>query len=125
MGIVSADPRLPARSVTPGGGAKESLEHHVVRCPAGGARAYMHAGLIATLQKVLKEAGVPTSATLTEARGMRGGQDRTRPGDIVVLDFHAHGRHLLMDGVVTSVYRNTRQRETGDIPGFAAKLLRT
>ncbi len=54
---------------------------------------------------------------------MRGGQDRTRPGDIVVLDYHALGRHLLLDGVVTSVYRNTRQRETGDIPGFAAKLV--
>ncbi len=81
----------------------------------------MHAGLIATLQRILKEGGVPSSATLTEARGMRGGQDRSRPGDIVVLDFHAPGRHLLLDGVVTSVYRNTRQRETANIPGYAAK----
>jgi len=105
------------------GGAKESLEQHAVRCPAGGARAFMHAGLITTLQKVLKEAGVPTTATLTEARGLRGRQDRTRPGDIVVLDYHAPGRHLLLDGVVTTVYRNTRQRETGDIPGYAAKLV--
>ena len=47
----------------------------------------------------------------------------TRPGDIVVLDFHAPGRHLLLDGVVTTVYRNTRQRETGEIPGYAAKLV--
>ncbi len=105
------------------GSAKESLEQHAVRCPAEGAPAYMHAGLITTLQKVLKEAGVPTSATLTEARGMRGGQVTTRPGDIVVLDYHAPRRHLLLDGVVTSVYRNTRQRETRDIPGFATKLV--
>ena len=75
------------------------------------------------MQKVLLEAGIPASATLTEARGLRGKVDRTRPGDIVVLDYHAPGRHLLVDGVVTTVYRNTRQRETGDIPGYAAKLV--
>jgi hypothetical protein len=28
-----------------------------------------------------------------------------------------------VDGVVTTVYRNTRPRETGDIPGYAAKLV--
>ena len=83
----------------------------------------MHACLISTLQKVLQEAGVPPSATLTEARGLRGNADRTRPGDIVVLDAHAPGRHLLVDGVVTTVYRNTKQRETGNIPGYAAKLV--
>ena len=83
----------------------------------------MHAGLITTLQKVLKEAGVPTSATITEARGLRGTGDRSRPGDIVVLDYHSPGRHLLLDGVVTSVYRNTRQKETSEIPGYAAKLV--
>ncbi len=54
---------------------------------------------------------------------MRGGQDMTRQGGIVVLDYHAPGRHLLLDGFVTSVCRNTRHRETGDIPGFAAKLV--
>jgi hypothetical protein len=83
----------------------------------------MHAGLITTLQKVLKEAGVPSSSTMTEARGLRGRADMTRPGDIVVLDFYAPGRHLLLDGVLTTVYRNTRQRETGEIPGYAAKLV--
>jgi hypothetical protein len=55
------------------------------------------------MQKVLKEEGVLTSATLTEARGLRGGRDMTRLGDIVVLDYHAPGRHLLLDGVVTMV----------------------
>ncbi len=52
-----------------------------------------------------------------------GGADKTRPGDIVVLDYRAPGRHLLLDGVVTTVYKNTRQRETGEIPGYAAKLV--
>jgi hypothetical protein len=41
----------------------------------------------------------------------------------VVLDYHAPGRHLLPDGVVTTVYRNTRQRETREVPGYAAKLV--
>ena len=72
----------------------------------------MHDGLISTLQKVLHEAGVPTFATLTEARGLRRRVDKTRPGDIVVLDFYAPERHLLLDGVVTTVYMNTRLRET-------------
>ncbi len=52
-----------------------------------------------------------------------GGVDKTRPGDIVVLDYHAPGRHLLLDRVVTTVHRNTKQRETGEILGYAAKLV--
>ena len=42
----------------------------------------------------------------------------------MVLDYHAPGRHLLLDGVVTIVYKNTRHRETGEIPGYAAKLVK-
>ena len=83
----------------------------------------MHAGLISILQRVLKEAGVPTSATVTKARGLRGGVDKTMLGDIVVLDYTAPGKHLLLDGVVTTVYMNTRHRETRVIPGYAAKLV--
>jgi hypothetical protein len=64
----------------------------------------MHDGLISTLQKVLHEAGSPlsTSATLAEARGLRGKEDKTRPCDIVVLDYHAHGHHILLNGVATT-----------------------
>jgi hypothetical protein len=40
-----------------------------------------------------------------------------------VLDYHAPGRHLLLDGVVTTAYKNTRQREAREIPGYAAKLV--
>ena len=83
----------------------------------------MHAGLITFLQKVLYEARVPTSATLTEARGLRGGGDKTRPMDIVVLDYHAPGKHLLLDGVVTTAYKNTRQRETNTIHGYAIMMV--
>ena len=49
--------------------------------------------------------------------------DKTRPGDIVVLDFYAPGRHLLLDRVVTTVYMNSRLRETIEVPGYAAKLV--
>jgi hypothetical protein len=47
----------------------------------------------------------------------------TRPCDIVALDYYTPGHHLMLDGVVTTAYRNTRHRETGEIPGFAAKLV--
>jgi len=83
---------------------------------------FMHVGLTFVLQRVMKEAGVPTSATLTEARGLRGCVDMTRSGDIVMSDYTAPGKHLLLDVVVTTVYMNTRQRETRAIPGYAAKL---
>jgi len=109
---------VPYRTLVP-----KSLEQHAVRCPTGGARAFMHDGLISTLKKVLHETGVPTSATLTEASGLRGRMDKTRPGDIAVLDFYAHERHLLLNGVVTTVYKNARLRETTEVPGYAAKLV--
>jgi len=41
----------------------------------------------------------------------------------VVLDFYAPGRHLLLDGVVTTVYKNTRLRETTQVTEYAAKLV--
>ena len=60
---------------------------------------------------------------MTEARGLRGRGDNSRPSDIMLLDYHALERHLLLDGVVTTAYMNTRQRETREIPGYAAKLV--
>ena len=33
------------------------------------------------------------------------------------------GKHLLLDGVVTTIYRNTRHRETMTIHGYASKLV--
>ena len=105
------------------GGASESLEKHVVRYPDRGAKTYMHAGLIACLQGVFKDAGVSASATVIEARGLGGGEDRTsRPGDIVVLDYVAPDKHLLIDGVVTNVYKTTRLRETKLGPSRCTRL---
>ncbi len=58
---------------------------------------------------------------MNDARGLRGWGDRTRPEDIAVMDYHAPSKHLLLNGLVTIVYMNTKQ-ETKDIPGYADKL---
>ena len=50
------------------GNAPESLEQQAVRCPAGGVRDFMYAGLISIMQRAPKEAEVSTFATVTEAR---------------------------------------------------------
>ena len=55
-----------------------------------------------------------------EARGLRG-TDRSRHGDIVALDFFADGRHLVIDAVMTTVYRNIVLEKVATIPGYAAK----
>ena len=49
---------------------------------------------------------------------------RALPGDLVVLDFTEGGRHLIIDGVVTTVYRNTIINKVSAIPGFAAKQVK-
>jgi len=79
-----------------------------------------HGGLIKTLRGIVEKAAVPTASIVEEARGMRP-DDYTRPGDLVVLDFAAGGRHLIIDGVVTSVYRNSVLSKVAAILGFAAK----
>ena len=47
--------------------------------------------------------------------------DRSRPGDVVALNFFADGRHLVIDAVMTTVYRNTMLEKVATVPGFAAK----
>jgi hypothetical protein len=49
---------------------------------------------------------------VTQAQGMRGLDDHSRLDDIVVLDYIALGKHQLLDGVVTTAYKNTRVRGT-------------
>jgi hypothetical protein len=66
----------------------------------------MHHGLIKTLRGIVEEAGVPKASIVEEARGLRQ-DDRTRPGDLAVIDLAKGERHLILDGLVTTVYRNT------------------
>jgi hypothetical protein len=63
----------------------------------------MHHGLIKTFGGIVEEYGVPMVSIVEEARGLRP-SDCTRPCDIVVLDYAEGGRHLVIDGVVTTVY---------------------
>ncbi len=61
-----------------------------------------------------------SKAVVTEARGLRAA-DRSRPGDVVALDFFADGRHLVIDAVMTTVYRNTVLEKVATVPGYEAK----
>ena len=55
--------------------------------------------------------------SIVEARGLRV-VDRSRSGDVVVLDFVADDRPLVVDLAVTSVYRNTILSRVVAIPGY-------
>jgi len=50
-----------------------------------------------------------------------GSSDASRLGDMGVLDFFADGRHLVIDAVVTTIYKNTIIQRVVSIPGYAAK----
>ena len=52
-------------------------------------------------------------------RGLRTA-DATRHGDLVVLDFFAEGKHIVIDAVVTTVFINTTLYRVATIPGYAA-----
>jgi len=80
----------------------------------------MHAGLVGVLTSILKDVGILDIAVVTEARGLREA-DAFRAGDVVVQDFFAEGRHLVVDVVVTTVYRNTILQGVASIPRYAAK----
>ena len=58
----------------------------------------MHHGLIKSLRGIVEEAGVPKASIVEEARGLRH-NDKSRSGDLVVLDFAQAGRRLIFDGV--------------------------
>ena len=70
---------------------------------------------------ILVEAGIPKSSVVLEKRGFRP-ENSSRPGDLVALDFFGSGRHLLLDAVVTTIYRNAIMDKATKIPGHATKL---
>ena len=80
----------------------------------------MHHELIKSLRIIVEESMVSRASIVEEARGLRPG-DGTRPRDIVVLDFAEGGRHPIIDGVVTTVYRCTILYKVATVPEFAAK----
>ncbi len=83
-------------------------------------RHIFHAGLVGVIKAILKEVGVPDASVVLEARGLRA-TDKSRSGDIIALDFFADGRHLVIDAVMTTVYKNTILKKVATIPGYVAK----
>jgi hypothetical protein len=70
--------------------------------------------------RIVEESGVPKASIVEEAMGTRP-EDRTRPSDLVILDFAEEERHLIIDEVVTTVYRNSVLPKVAAIPCVAAK----
>ena len=86
----------------------------------------MLAGLVLVIVTILLMVGVPKGSIVLEKKGLRSiAFAYYRPGDIVALDFFGLGasiRHLVIDAVISTVYRNTILPETSTIPGYVAKL---
>ncbi len=80
----------------------------------------IHARFVGVIRSVLNDVGIPDSAIVTKARSLRSA-DATRHGDVVVMDVFAEGRHVVIDAVVTTVYRNTPFPYVVAIPGYVAK----
>jgi hypothetical protein len=65
-------------------------------------RHLFHSGLVGVIKSCLRDTGVPDVGIVLEAWGLRAA-DRSRPGDVVSMDFFASGRNLVIDAVVTIV----------------------
>jgi hypothetical protein len=97
-----------------------SLERHVVRYPNGDMRHFLHSGLVKVLGSILRDASVPELMVVVEARGLRAAY-RSISGDVVPPYFFADGRHMVIDAVMTSVYRITVLSRVVTILGYATK----
>ncbi len=76
----------------------ESLDRDAPRCPNGGMRHLINAGIVKVLLSIIKDAGIPIVSVVIEARGLRA-TNISRPGDVTALDFSGEGRHLGIDAV--------------------------
>ena len=83
-------------------------------------RHLLRSGLVGVIRSCLRDAGVLDAAIVLESRGLRAA-DRSGPGDVVALVFFADGRHLVIDAVITIVYKNTVLLKVAIVPGYAAK----
>jgi len=79
----------------------------------------MHVGLVGVLTSILMDVGILDIAVVTSSRGLRATY-ASRPGDVVVLDFFAEGRHVVVDVVVTTIHRSTILQGATSIPGYYA-----
>ena len=100
----------------------EALERHITRCPLGAVKYFMHRGLAYLVAMLLRQAGPAKTDIVFEVSNLRQG-DKTRPGDVVWLNFLGPGQHLLIDVSITGVYRDAVLKDVCRIPGFAAKAV--
>ena len=85
-------------------GSPEALERHAIRCPNGSQRPLhacwfgcCHYGHTTADGRDPKELQI----IVVEKKGLR--PYRSRPGDVVVLNFYGPGRHLVIDVVISTV----------------------
>ena len=78
-------------------------------------RHLLHAGLIHVIGIVLRDVGVPDASMVVEAKGFRAAH-RSMPGDVVALGVFAFERHLVIDAVTTTIYRNTVLQKVDTVP---------
>ena len=63
---------------------------------------------------------MPDASVVMEARVLRAAY-HSGSCDVVALDFFAQGRHLAIDAIVTTTYKNTVLQKIASIPGNEAK----
>ncbi len=80
----------------------------------------MHHGPICVLQSIVADANIRKAFVVVKARGLRSA-DATRSGDLVAMDIYFVDMHLIIDGVVTSSFRNSILSRVAAVPGFASK----
>ena len=71
--------------------------------------------------RILRQAGAAKTDIVFEVSNLRQGDNKTRPGDVVWLNFLGPGQHLLIDVPITGVYRDAVLDDVSRVPGFAAK----
>ena len=91
---------LSVEEVCPGCGLhsdhEEALERHIYRCPLGAVKYFMHRGLAYVVARILRQAGAAKTDIVFQVSNLRQG-DKTRPGDVVWLNFLGPGQHLLIN----------------------------
>jgi hypothetical protein len=78
----------------------------------------MHARLVQSIRAILKKEGVSDASLIVDARGISESYT-SRPEDIVALEISAEEKRLVIDAVVTSVYRNSVLSRSSCIIGYA------
>ena len=79
-----------------------ALERVITRCPLGAVKCFMHSRGLSNVMvaRLLRQAGAAKTDIVFKVSNLRAG-DKTRPGDVVWLNFLGPGQHLLIDVSIT------------------------